>query len=114
MFSVRRAGLVAACCGAFVFIGGSSGLAGPGAGGPAVDGGSPIDGEARDRAVAAALAATGGGQVTGTERGDEDGFYEVEVVIDVGRKVDVQLDPFFVVLDGWADPGSAGVDPSPG
>jgi uncharacterized membrane protein YkoI len=53
---------------------------------------TPITGEALDKASAAALAHTGGGRVTGTEAGDEDGAYEVEVTLDDGRQVDVHLD----------------------
>ena len=55
-----------------------------GAGAAAVAGGSD-DGEVAltgadlARASAAALAATGGGRVTGTEVGDEESRYEVEV-----------------------------------
>ncbi|MGH2961904.1 MAG: hypothetical protein ACRDL3_06900, partial [Solirubrobacterales bacterium] len=38
-----------------------------------------IGGSALDRASAAALEHTGGGQVTDTEVGDEESYYEVEV-----------------------------------
>ena len=39
----------------------------------------PIGGSALDQASAAALQHTGGGQVTDTEVGDEESYYEVEV-----------------------------------
>ena len=38
------------------------------------------------------------GRVTGTEVGDEEGYYEVEVVKDDGSQVDVHLDKNFNVL----------------
>ena len=41
--------------------------------------GTPITGEALTKAGQAALAFTGGGTVTGTEVGDEESLYEVEV-----------------------------------
>jgi hypothetical protein len=58
----------------------------------------PITGEALTKASAAALAHTGGGSVTDTEVGDEESFYEVEVTLDDGRQVDVQLDEAFNVV----------------
>ena len=67
----------------------------------------PITGDALDRASAAALAHTGGGRVTGTEIGDEESYYEVEVTLTDGRQVDIQLDQDFQVVgskvDGPAD-----------
>jgi uncharacterized membrane protein YkoI len=64
---------------------------------------SPITGADRERARAAALAATGGGRVTGTEVGDEESYYEVEVTLDDGSQVDVQLDESFQVVGSAAD-----------
>ena len=63
----------------------------------------PITGEALDKASAAALAYTGGGRVTETEQGDEESFYEVEVTMDDGRQVDVQLDKEFNVVGSEDD-----------
>ena len=40
----------------------------------------------------------GGGKVTETEVGDEDSYYEVEVTLDDGTQVDVQLDEDFKVV----------------
>jgi hypothetical protein len=79
----------------------------------AVDGpDSAISGDALQKAGAAALAETGEGRVTGTEVGDEDSYYEVEVTLDDGRKIDVQLDESFAVVgadqDGVTDSGPAG------
>ena len=56
------------------------------------------------KASAAALAYTGEGQVTGTEVGDEESYYEIEVTLDDGRQVDVQLDESFAVV-GTEDEG---------
>ncbi len=43
------------------------------------------------------------GRVTGTEVGDEEGYYEVEVTKDDGTQVDVHLDKNFNVLGTPAD-----------
>jgi len=56
---------------------------------------TPITGDALAKASAAALAVTGGGTVTGTEVGDEESYYEVEVTLSDGTEVDVQLDESF-------------------
>ena len=64
----------------------------------------PVAGQALDRASAAALAETGGGKVTETEVGDEEGAYEVEVTRADGSQVDVHLDKDFTVL-GSSDDG---------
>jgi HSP20 family molecular chaperone IbpA len=63
----------------------------------------PITGEALERASAAALEYTGGGEVTDTEVGDEEGYYEVEVTLPGGRQVDVHLDASFKVIDSEGD-----------
>ena len=78
-------------------------------GGVAIAGGDddasdqPITGSALDRAKAVALQHTGGGQVTATEVGDEEGYYEVEVTGADGHQVDVHLNRDFQVLDEKAD-----------
>ena len=58
----------------------------------------PISGTDLDRASAAALEHTGEGRVTDTEVGDEESYYEVEVTLDDGTQVDVQLDESFGVV----------------
>jgi uncharacterized membrane protein YkoI len=63
----------------------------------------PITGPALERAKAAALAHTGGGKVTGTEVGDEESYYEVEVTLADGSQVDVQLDEDFDVVGSEND-----------
>jgi len=85
------------------------GLVGIGAAGAAAawqggdDDQSPITGDALTRASAAALAYTGGGRVTETEVGDEESLYEVEVTLDDGSQVDVQLDEHFEVVSSKVD-----------
>jgi len=67
------------------------------------DGEPSISGPALEKASAAALGHTGGGRVTGTEVGDEDSYYEVEVTLAGGRQVDVQLDETFRVAESRPD-----------
>ena len=68
----------------------------------------PITGSTLDQAEAAALEHTGEGAVTETETGDEESFYEVEVTLDDGSQVDVQLDRDFNVVGDETD--AAGED----
>jgi uncharacterized membrane protein YkoI len=58
----------------------------------------PITGPDLDRASAVALEFTGEGRVTATEIEDEESYYEVEVTLDDGSEVDVQLDESFAVV----------------
>jgi uncharacterized membrane protein YkoI len=67
------------------------------------DGELPITGDALEKASAAAIAHTGGGAVTETEVGDEESYYEVEVTLDDGRQIDVQLDEQFNVVGDEID-----------
>jgi uncharacterized membrane protein YkoI len=88
-------------------------LAGLGGGGVAVAAGAdgderPITGTALERATAAALAHTGGGEVHDTEVGDEESYYEVEVTREDGTQVDVQLDRQFKVVGDEADDEDTG------
>ena len=62
-----------------------------------------ITGDALTKASAAALAYTGEGRVTETEVGDEDSYYEVEVTLNDGHQIDVQLDEQFNVVKGMPD-----------
>jgi hypothetical protein len=64
---------------------------------------APITGSDLDRATAAALEHTGEGRVTETEVGDEESLYEVEVTLDDGSQVDVQLDEDFQVVGDERD-----------
>ena len=63
---------------------------------------TPITGPALERASQAAIDHLGGGEVTDTEVGDEDSYYEVEVTLD-GEEIDVQLDEDFVVVGDEVD-----------
>lgn len=86
-------------------------VGGIGTGIAAAAGGDPADerpdvaitGANLDRASAAALAHTGGGRVTETEVGDEESLYEVEVTLDDGTQVDVQLDADFRIAGSESD-----------
>jgi uncharacterized membrane protein YkoI len=71
---------------------------------------APLTGDALEKASAAALAETGGGRVTETESGDEESAYEVEVTLDDGRQVDVQLDETFHVVSSEADDEAESAD----
>jgi uncharacterized membrane protein YkoI len=69
-----------------------------------------LTGSTRDRAVEAALAATGGGTVLETEAGDDGAAYGVEIRLADGRQVEVNLDESFKVVGQEADedrPGEA-------
>jgi uncharacterized membrane protein YkoI len=63
----------------------------------------PIPAQDLERASDAALAETGGGTVTDTEVDDEESKYEVEVTLDDGTQVDVQLDESFEVVSSESD-----------
>ena len=73
---------------------------------------APITGQDLEQASAAALEETGGGEVTDTEVGDEESYYEVEVTMPDGEEIDVQLDQSFDVVgseseyEGEGDDGS--------
>jgi uncharacterized membrane protein YkoI len=69
-----------------------------------------LTGATRDRAVAAALAATGGGTVLETEAGDDGAAYGVEVRLDDGRQVEVNLDESFRVVNQEPDEDAPGED----
>jgi hypothetical protein len=76
----------------------------------------PIEGAAYDEAVAAALEYTGGGEVIETEIGDDGAAYGVEVRLDDGSVVEVNLDGNFEVIgqenddDGTGDADAADDD----
>ena len=93
---------------------GGAAIAGATGGGDDDGSDQAISGKALDRASAAALAHTGGGRVTGTEAGDEEGAYEVEVTKADGSQVDVHLDKSFAVIDAKADKEDSGQEQSDG
>jgi hypothetical protein len=96
----RRLIIIGSAVAAVALLGAGIGIA---AGAGSDDSEPPITGEALQRASEAALAHTGGGRVTETEAGDEDSYYEVEVTLDDGTQVDVQLDEQFNVVGDEAD-----------
>lgn len=63
----------------------------------------PISGRDLEKASAAALAHTGEGRISDTEVGDEESYYEVEVTLEDGSQIDVQLDEDFAVVSDEAD-----------
>jgi uncharacterized membrane protein YkoI len=102
----KRSKILLAGATALAIAAGGAGVAAA-TGGGGDDSEAPISGQALDRASAAALQATGGGTVTDTETGDEESYYEVEVTLDDGSQVDVQLDRGFNVVGQSADEESA-------
>lgn len=105
MNSRTKKGLVAAGVVAALGAGGAAVAVGTGgSGGSGDDEGTQqaITGDARQQASDAALEYTGGGKVTGTEVGDEESYYEVEVTTDAGQQ-DVQLDRNFNVVSSSDD-----------
>ncbi len=68
----------------------------------------PITGTALEKATQAALAHTGGGTVTETEMGDDGAAYSVEVRLDDGHQVEVNLDSDFNVIGDQPDDDGAG------
>ncbi len=96
----RRTKWAAGAAIAIAVIGGGTGV---GIAAGVDDDEAPISGSALDRASEAALDFTGGGEVTETETGDEESYYEVEVTRDDGSQVDVQLDRDFDVVGSSSD-----------
>jgi uncharacterized membrane protein YkoI len=96
--------VIAAAAIAGLALGGAAIAGAAGGGGEDGAGGDkPITGSALDKASAAALRSTGGGKVTGSEAGDEESYYQVEVTRDDGSQVDVQLDRSFHVVGSKVD-----------
>ena len=80
-------------------------------GGTAIAGaaGGGGDDNSTDKAITGqALDQVGGGKVTGTEAGDEEGAYEVEVTRADGSQVDVHLDKGFNVINQAGDNDKGG------
>jgi len=72
-----------------------------------------LTGESRDRAVAAAQAHVGGGEVTDTEVGDDGAAYGVEILKPDGVQVEVNLDRDYRVT-GTEDDDDSGPDDDAG
>ncbi|MGH2675183.1 MAG: hypothetical protein ACRDKA_06685 [Actinomycetota bacterium] len=99
----KKAGWVAGGTLVAMLIGGGAAIA------TATDGDDDgsLSGSALERATAAALAHTGGGRVIETEIGDDGAAYGVEIRLDSGRVVEVNLDEDFSVV------GQEGEDDGP-
>jgi hypothetical protein len=102
----RRTQLLVAGAAVVVIAGTGTGIAV--ANGSGDDDESPITGTDLEKASAAALESTGSGRVTETEVGDEESYYEVEVTLEDGSQVDVQLDEHFNVVGSSADEEDSG------
>ncbi len=78
---------------------------GIGAGAAVASGGdeTPLRGSELEQATAAALEHVGEGTVTETETGEGGTAYEVEVRLNDGSQVEVQIDSNFVVVGSEAD-----------
>ena len=100
----RRTAIIAGAAVAAAVAGTAGVAAAAGSDEDAIEGpDTAITGDALHRAEQAALAETGGGRVTGTEVGDEESYYEVEVTLENGDQVDVQLDKDFRVVGAESD-----------
>jgi len=98
--TLKRAAIAGAVV---VALGGGAAIAGAAGGDDDDVREKPITGSALERAKSVALQHTGGGRVTATEAGDEEGAYEVEVTRADGSQVDVHLDRSFHPLDTKPD-----------
>ena len=90
---------------AVIVIGGGAGIAAAASTG---DSETPITGTDLQHACQVALTHTGQGRVAGTEVGDEESYYQIEVTLDNGSQVDVQLDKAFNVVAANADTETSG------
>jgi hypothetical protein len=74
---------------------------------------APLTGSVLDQATAAALEHTGGGTVVETEIGDDGAAYGVEIRLDDGSVVEVNLDESFQVIGDEADDDGPGSEDEP-
>ena len=102
MTSRTKKGLIAAAAVAALGAGGAAVAIGTDEAGDDDATQRSITGSALKKASDAALEHTGGGEVTETEAGDEESYYEVEVTTDEGQQ-DVQLDRDFNVVSSEGD-----------
>ena len=94
----RKGKLAAGVAAAIVLVVGGAGVV-RAAGGDDV----PLEGQDLDRATASALQHVGGGSVVETEVGDDGAAFEVEVQLDDGSQVAVELDENFRVIGSDPD-----------
>ena len=99
----RRTRWIAGGAVALAVIGGSAGFAVASSGDD-----EPLTGSALEQASAAALEHTGGGTVVETEVGDGGAAYGVEIRLDDGSVVEVNLDASFQVIGQEADDDGSG------
>ena len=95
-YDKRKTALLAIAAVAALGAGGAA-IAGASSGGDDDGSERAITGSALRQASDVALQQAGGGRVTGTEVGDEQGYYEVEVTRADGSQTDVRLDRAFNV-----------------
>ena len=97
--------------GAVVLVAGalSAGIAIASAGGDE----QPLTGSTLEQAADAALAHTGGGTVVETETGDDGAAYSVEIQLEDGSQVEVNLDERFEVIGSEPDDDGPGDDEGP-
>ena len=96
---------IATAVAAVIVIGGGAGIAAAASSG---DSETPITGTDLQHASQVALTHTGQGRVTGTEVGDEESYYQIEVTLDNGSQVDVQLDKDFQFVTANDDAENTG------
>lgn len=110
----RRTKIAVATAGAAVLVAAAgTGIAVASSGGDDDGTETPLTGATLERASDAALEEAGGGRVTETESGDEESAYEVEVTLDDGSQVDVQLDEDFSVVSSETDSSTEDDEGSP-
>ena len=96
---------IATAVAAVIVIGGGAGISAAASSG---DSETPITGTDLQHASQVALTHTGQGRVTGTEVGDEESYYQIEVTLDNGSQIDVQLDKDFHVVTANGDTENTG------
>jgi uncharacterized membrane protein YkoI len=106
----KKTKLIAGAVAAVAVIGTATGV-GIASGG---DDDTPLRGRDYDRASAAALEYVGEGTVTEAEVGDDGAAYGVEVRLDDGSQVEVQLDADFNVIGTERDDDGPGDDEGSG
>lgn len=107
----KRNTIIATGVAAIALVAGGAGIAIAGGGGEdAHETDTAITGPALGQAESAALDHVGQGKVTGTEVGDEESYYEVEVTRTDGSQTDVQLDRSFNVVSQEDEHGTEAGD----
>jgi uncharacterized membrane protein YkoI len=95
---LKRTKLIAGAAVALAALGGTGAAVASGG-----DNDKPLTGSALEQATAAALEYTGGGTVIETETGDDGAAYGVEIRLDDGSVVEVNLDASFTVTGDSPD-----------